>query len=496
MRRALAALALAMAALPAAPAAAAPGLVKIGEFASPTYVAAPPRDAARLFVVERPGTIRLLVGGVLRPQPFADLTGDTLSGGERGLLSMAFAPDYATSGRFYVYLTATPEGRIEIREYRRSAADPNRADPASGRTLLAVDHPDHANHNGGQLQVSSDGRLWVATGDGGGADDPDRNAQDLTSRLGKMLRLDPVAGGAPETWASGLRNPWRFSFDRATGDLVIADVGQGLREEIDFVAAGDQAPGFNFGWPCWEGTLQNTAVVPPCDPPDDVLPVVEQDHASTGSCAVTGGYVVRDPGLPTLLGRYLYGDFCVPALRSVALPDARTDAPAGLSVGSLSSFGEDACGRLYAVSLAGPVYRIQDGAPSPCPSSPAEPAPSPGPAPPVVGAADLLPPALTVRVSGRRTLPERRRLRLLLDSDEAATVTVTGRLRGVGRFRARSLALSGDARRRAVLRIGPATARKLARAIGRRGRVIAVLVLRARDAAGNERRVKRRIRLV
>ncbi len=227
----------------AAPAHAAPELVKLGDFPSPTYATSAPDDGNRIYVVEKAGTIR--VAG--QAAPFLDLTADTLSSdSERGLLSMAFAPDYATSGRLYVYLTTTPAGEIQIREYRRSAADPSVADPATARPLVSIPHADAANHNGGQLQFGPDGKLYAGDGDGGGGNDQFHHSQDAASLLGKLLTIDTAAGGATIV-AKGLRNPWRFSFDRATGQLVIGDVGQDAYEEID---AGLAA---NYGWPCKEG---------------------------------------------------------------------------------------------------------------------------------------------------------------------------------------------------------------------------------------------------
>jgi glucose/arabinose dehydrogenase len=355
------ALLLTLAAGLAAPAAAdaAPALVKVGDFSAPVYVAGSPLDSHRLFVVEQTGRVQLVVDGRRQDTPFLDLSADTAYDEERGLLSIAFPADYQSSRRFYVYLTARPGGQIQVREYLRSATDPNHADPASGRTVLAIDHP-RVNHNGGQLQFGPDGKLWIGTGDGGDRDDPDFNAQDPSRLLGKLLRKDPLAAGAPEVFAIGLRNPWRFSFDRVTGDLVIADVGQDQYEEIDFAPApGWRGAGANYGWPCFEGfhaydTTRCSSLT------GDVKPVLERAHG-TGVCSITGGYVVRDRTLPSLYGRYLYGDFCAGQLRSfTAVPGHRAtdDRALGLQVPSLSSFGEDAAGHIYATSLDGPVYRL------------------------------------------------------------------------------------------------------------------------------------------
>jgi hypothetical protein len=395
-------------------------LVPVGSFVAPIYVAAPPGDGERVFVVEQDGRIKLVRNGLTLATDFLDLTTLVLSGGERGLFSMAFPPDYAASGRFYVYYTArSPVGALTIAEYQRSA-NPDVADP-SGRILLSIPHSTYGNHNGGQLQFGPDGLLYVATGDGGGGGDPDRNAQNLGSLLGKVLRIDPRVGpgGEPymvpadnpfvgqtgaraEIWSYGLRNPWRFSFDRQTGDLTLADVGQAEWAEIDFVPASAAGRGANFGWPCWEGRhlyLPN-ASRSDCSPlpANHVAPVWEYAHAGN-VCSITGGYVVRDPAIASLVGRYLYGDLCDDPVRSaiLAVPDARDDRDTGLRVPSLYSFGEDACGRVYVVSGAGPVYRLRTaGTPDTATCTPAQP-PSPpqppGPPPPPPSAAPPPPPA-------------------------------------------------------------------------------------------------------
>ena len=486
----------------AAPAAAgaAPSLVDVGSFDAPVHVTGSPGDGHRLFVIERPGRVQVVVDGRRAAAPFLDVSADTLSGDERGLLSIAFPPDYQSSRRFYVYLTVRePTGQIQVREFLRSATDPDRADPASGRTILRIDHSQFTNHNGGQLQFGPDGRLWIGTGDGGGGDDTLRNAQDPGSLLGKILRMDPVAGGPPEIFALGLRNPWRFSFDRATGDLLIGDVGQNAWEEVDQAPAPDwRGPGANYGWPCFEGNHDNSSPDPRCDTlSGDVKPVLERGPHSGELCSITGGYVVRDPGLPTLQGRYLYGDFCAPRLRSLVLGDPGTDGSTTLAVSSVSSFGEDVCGRLYVASLDGPVSRIEDGAATPCavdPPPPGAPAAPGGPATPGGGAADTTGPRLRIRVTGKRSLVPRRRLRVAVTSDELATVRASGRLRGVGRFKTARRQVRAGRRIVLALRITRTTAARLRRTL-RRKRVIAPLTIRARDAAGNQRTVTRRMML-
>ncbi len=346
-------------------------LTRIGTFASPVYVAQAPGDARRLFVVQQGGAIRVLRDGHLLRAPFLDLTRLVVSGGEQGLLSMAFAPDYATSGRFYVDYTDV-NGNTRVVEYRRGAS-PDRANARSARLVLFQRQP-QPNHNGGQLQFGPDGLLYVGLGDGGSEGDPHGrigNGQSLATQLGKILRIDPLPNGGyrvpadnpfvhrrgaqPTIYAYGLRNPWRFSFDRATGDLTIGDVGQDTLEEVDFRTNG-AARGVNFGWRAYEGTRVED---PSLHIHGDVKPVLEYTHAG-GACAVTGGYVARDPRLPALAGRYVYGDYCAGNLLSARLSQHGSSAhhALGLRVASLSSFGEDDAGRIYAVSLNGPVYRL------------------------------------------------------------------------------------------------------------------------------------------
>jgi hypothetical protein len=365
-----------------------PQLALVDRFISPVYLTSPPGDRNRLFVVEQPGRILISRGGTTLPTPFLDIRSIVGSGGERGLLSMAFPPDYSASGRFYVYFTAR-NGAITVAEYRTSL-DADAADPSSRRVVLSIPHP-RGNHNGGQLQFGPDGFLYVGTGDGGGGGDPDRAGQNLGSLLGKLLRIEPRASGGaaytvppsnpfvgvpnarPEVWAYGLRNPWRFTFDRQTGDLTIGDVGQGDWEEIDFqpTAAG-RGRGANFGWSCFEGrhAYSPNDGEAPCNPirGTHVRPVAEYPHSR--GCSITGGYVVRDPGLTGIAGRYVYGDYCSRPLWSLRLatPDAQDDRRLGLDVPGLTSFGEDACGRVYAISGDGPVYRLQPegGATSQC----------------------------------------------------------------------------------------------------------------------------------
>jgi len=357
----------------AAPAARGVRLVEIGRFDAPLYVVAPPGDHRRIMVVEQGGRVVVVRDGRRLARPFLDLRSQVLAGGERGLLSLAFAPDYGRTGRMYVYFTGR-DTRQHVVELRRASAD--RADPASARAVLTMDDPED-NHNGGLLLFGPDGHLYVGTGDGGGGDDQHGargNAQDLGSLLGKILRIDPVAsagrpytvprsnpftgrpGARPEVYAYGLRNPWRFSFDRRTGDLSIGDVGQDAVEEVDFVRRGRGA-GANFGWRPWEGTRRNFD-----EPaPGAIRPVLEHTHAQ-GWCSVTGGVVVRDPRVPAVAGRYVFGDLCEGRIRTARLHAGRRarDSPlAGMRrIPDLSSFGEDVLGRVYVVSNDGPVFQL------------------------------------------------------------------------------------------------------------------------------------------
>jgi glucose/arabinose dehydrogenase len=348
-------------------------LTRIGRFDGPLYVAQPPGDRTRLFVVQQAGKIMVVRNGHKLRTPFLDLSSQVVSGGEQGLLGLAFAPDYRSSGRFYVDYTDT-SGDTHIVEYRRGSS-PDRANPRSERTLIFQDQPE-PNHNGGQLEFGPDGFLYIGLGDGGGEYDQHGtigNGQSLGTLLGKILRIDPRPSGGkpygippdnpfvgrrgakPAIYAYGLRNPWRFSFDRSTGDIAIGDVGQDTVEEVDFRTRGD-ARGVNFGWREWEGTKRVDAGLRISG---DVKPVLEYTHA-VGGCSVTGGYVIRDPRLRRLNGRYVYGDFCAGNLFTAKLREDGASRPRrlGLHVDALSSFGEDRRGRIYVTSLSGPVYRL------------------------------------------------------------------------------------------------------------------------------------------
>jgi glucose/arabinose dehydrogenase len=348
-------------------------LVRIGKFAQPLTVTGAPGDRSRLFVAQKAGQIELVLNGEKQSRPFLDLSRSVnSSGGEQGLLGLAFPRDYSKTGLFYVDYT-TSDNDLRIAQFHRSAANPNLANPESGRTVLMIDHRTYTNHNGGQLDFGPDGFLYIGVGDGGSEGDPDGNGQNTDTLLGKILRIDPsidggytipdsnpfagTSGDRGEIWAYGLRNPWRFSFDRLTGDLIIGDVGQDRYEEIDYQANGTGA-GANYGLSLFEADRRNK----PGRIPHAVFPSIVAPHSS-GYCAIIGGFVVRDHSVPSLYGHYLFGDYCRPQIEAVKLSrgGARGLHATGLQVSSTSSFGEDAAGHIYISSLAGPVYRLVQG---------------------------------------------------------------------------------------------------------------------------------------
>ena len=351
------------------------GLKRVGNFDEPVYVSGAPGYPQLLFVVEQPGRIQVLSGGRKRGT-FLDLRSQVGYGGEQGLLSLAFPPDYQQSQRFYVYYT-DKAGNIRVDEFKRRSAI--RAAASSQRRVIEIPHPVNSNHNGGQLQFLGD-LLYLGTGDGGAGGDPPNNAQNREVLLGKLLRIDPRAsGGQPysvpasnpfvgkpgrdEIYSYGLRNPFRFSFDTVTAAqprLAIGDVGQNEIEEIDYIPVA-AAAGANFGWDALEGfgPYRGESSGTP-DPGGTVKPIFAFRHSRGGSCSITGGYVVRDRGLRSLYKRYVYADFCEGELRSLVphLKRAGNERKLGLSVPSPSSFGEDTRGRLYVTSLEGPVFRL------------------------------------------------------------------------------------------------------------------------------------------
>jgi glucose/arabinose dehydrogenase len=481
-------------------------LVPVARFSVPVGVVAAPGDASRLFVVEQAGRIIERRGSA--QTTFADLTDRVKAdGSEQGLLGLAFAPDYAASGKLYVFYTARPPAGATVRdngsdlvisELRRADAD--HVDPSSERVLLRIPHRLGEFENGGQLSFGPDGRLWIGTGDGGGDVDAFRNAQrvdpatDDAARgadalLGKILRIDPRAGGPEpgcggactipadnpgfaqrEVWATGLRNPWRFSFDRLTGDLVIADVGDSAFEEIDLAAAPGRGRGADYGWPSFEGTARVDGTD---DPPVGccTAPVLERAHAQPdGYNAIIGGVVVRDPGLPALAGRYLYANLSSGLIQAVRLGagTAFDDRSTGLRAPGLTSFGEDGCGRIYVTTLDGVLYRLSQGE----------------------GACDavgvtLAPPAhqrAAATGSVRATLT----CAIACSADVRASLTVGGAI--VGHTATHTVALGAGRRGSVVLRVPAAARAALRRALAHRRTAGVRFVVTARAADGGARR--------
>jgi glucose/arabinose dehydrogenase len=334
-------------------------LTKVGDFGITTDIDSPPGEDNTLVVAEQDGLVHLLVNGEQREKPFLDLRERVLFEGEGGLLSIAFAPDYAESGLLYAYYNDRG-GNINIVEFHRAADDPESIDIESGRTLL-YQVKFAPNHNGGMLQFGPDSRLYAAIGDGGStpAIAPGELVQDPNTVWGKILRFD-LASGRHETWAGGFRNPWRFWIDAVTGDAFVGDVGEGLREEIDRVPAGTN--GLNFGWPCFEGTL---AFDPAATCTDAVAPVYEYAHGST-ACAVTGGVVAHDARLPVLEGAYLFSDLCGSTVLTLRRGAAgiTVETLQGASVVQPTAFGVDNAGRIYVGSASGAVYRLDPSAAS------------------------------------------------------------------------------------------------------------------------------------
>jgi glucose/arabinose dehydrogenase len=334
----------------------------------PVYITHAGDGSGRLFVVEKRGTIAILRDGVPAADPFLDITSLVDSdASERGLLGLAFHPDYANNGRFFVYYTAE-NGDNTVARYQVSG-DADRADPATGVVLLAIEDF-AANHNGGMIAFGPDGYLYVGTGDGGGGGDPQGNGQNREALLGKMLRLDVDGGepyaipadnpwasggdGRPEVWAYGLRNPWRFSFDRETGDLYIGDVGQNAYEEVNVQRAGSRG-GENYGWNEMEGA--HCFRSGNCDPASFVQPIAE--YGRDGGCTVVSGYVYRGAAFPSLQGTYYFADYCSGKIWSLHENGGTWDMQQVLESGlSISSFGEDQAGELYLVDLQGGVYQV------------------------------------------------------------------------------------------------------------------------------------------
>ena len=546
---------LALAAAWPASAQAAVSLESVDTFASPIHVISPPGDTTRLLVVERAGRVRLIKNdGAVEGEPFLDIAGDVATVGEGGLLSIALAPDYATSGRLYAFYTvdngattscnsSTTDAEecppIRVEEFRSSGAGADTVSTSTRRPVITIPHPKFSNHYGGQLQFDAAGRLYVSVGDGGSGGDPDGNAQNGATLLGKILRIDPRQSGAaaytvpsdnpftgfpgarPELWSYGLRNPFRFSFDRLSGDLLIGDVGQNRLEEIDLHARAQGAGrGRNFGWDTCEGTLVYpiTAGEDPCplSGGNYVGPIHTYENP-TGCNSVTGGYVVRDPSLEELSGKYLYSDYCTSAIRRLDVPGGGGDALVlDRPDFNVASFGEDACGRVYVAELStGLVSRFTDGTSSCTSALPLPPAPpsglgpvnppgggggggTPGPGQP---AADLRSPLLGLRTGLRQRVLRNRGVIVRVRCDESCAYRVAGRLslsRGGRKIRLRQRvgSLSANATARLRLRLSGPSSRTLRRVL-RRGRRVRVRVeVRVRDRSGNLTRGSRLLTLV
>jgi len=476
--------------------AAAATLEPVGSFSQTTFVTSDTNDENRIYVVEQDGRIRLASGNATTT--FLDIDSEVLSAGEvganneQGLLSMAFAPDFHLSGRFYVAYTGSSDaGDLHVAELTASG---DSADPATLRNVITVPHPGApGNHNAGQLQFGPDGLLYVSTGDQAGGGQPAQDPNDLS---GKLLRIAPTPGGGyqvpsdnpfvgapgvrPEIWSLGLRNPWRFSFDRVTGDLLLADVGAGSFEEVNFSPAPVAGRGLNFGWPCREGPASGTGC-----PGAFTDPTFWYDHTAP-NCSITGGYVVRDPGLEELYGRYLYADLCGNVVRSFEPASAfASDRSEALSVTTPTSFGEDRCGRVYVAARTGPVSRIVDGTPAFCP-------------PP-----DRTAPTLVFDAKRKQRIKRRRRVALKAVSDEqgrldlSAVVTKGGSEKELFALDPQVAGLEAGAPAELELKLRRRQARRCRRLIEDGKRVEVQVGGVATDAAGNPSpRVESEIRLV
>ncbi|TKB72265.1 MAG: PQQ-dependent sugar dehydrogenase [Nitrospira sp.] len=342
---------------------------------SPVFMTAPAGDTNRLFIVQKGGLIRIfnVTSGLLLADPFLNISPLLSTVGERGLLGMAFDSQYGTNFRFYVFYTNS-DGDIVIARYLRSA-NPNLADSSPATILLTVEHSTFSNHNGGMLAFGPDGCLYAGVGDGGGSGDPNNNGQTIGTRLGKILRINSDTGGpcdsnnpfilfggdAQQVWSFGLRNPWRFSFDRVTHDLYIGDVGQGAREEINVSPAPNAGRALNYGWRFMEGFLCFSPSSN-CNSGGLTLPVLDYPHLS-GACSVTGGYVYRGSALPARNGTYFYADYCAGFVRSFRYlngqPTEQTEWPLLSPPGSqVTSFGEDTDGELYVMTQGGGLFKF------------------------------------------------------------------------------------------------------------------------------------------
>ena len=328
----------------------------------PLYFTNAHDGTGRRFIVEQPGRISVMQPGSSTRTTFLDITARVLSGGERGLLGLAFHPQFASNRRFFVDYTRRPDGATVIAEYRVSPSNPNVAQ-TSETVLLVIPQP-YENHNGGMVEFGPDGYLYIGMGDGGSGNDPENRAQNPNELLGKILRIDVDRGGAPPTnpyadgsgrreiYAIGLRNPWRFSFDRATGQLYVGDVGQNEREEVDIVTVGG-----NYGWRVFEGNRCTNLGPASCAAPGFIAPIADYDHSTNGRCSITGGYVYRGAQQSLPYGAYVYGDYCS---GEIFMFQAGVQSVLTRTSLSITSFGEDESGELYVVAQGGSIFRIKN----------------------------------------------------------------------------------------------------------------------------------------
>jgi hypothetical protein len=528
VRRSSAVIALTAGLLCAGPAHAAPTLTPIGSFSKPALVTGPAHDAERIFVVERVGLVKVVKNGSVLPEPFVDVSAD-IDPARTGLASMAFAPDYGTSGRFYVLYSAPDAANTEkgvdvvVDAFTRSAPNPDVADPASRRNVLRLDFSNTADHDADHIAFGPDGYLYLTVGEG----KSDFNlAQDPNEPRGKLFRIDPRpdetppyripptnpyadgGGGMPEVYAYGLRNPWRFAF--SDDEIAVSDVGDGEREEVTVLPL-DLTAAPNLGWPCWEGSIRHN-VSGPCEKPKPQLgPTFEYGHEGD-RCAIIGGYFSRDLGVPELLGRYVYGDFCSGELRSVDLDAPADDQGWGaMPPFGLSSFGEDGCGRLYVTyngNLAnGNVRRIDGDQPVPCPRPPeppeSEPEPQPQAQPPsepqpeqrpqeqtdAPPPGDTTKPKLSLGGARHQHVAHNRQVVIATRCSETCTLNVTvgpARTGLLVPFETRSIRVAAGTRRRIAVRVpGPALGTLVEGAA-----VLRVAVVASDDAANRTRRVR------
>jgi glucose/arabinose dehydrogenase len=469
-------------------------LTQVGTFSSPVSIAAAPGDPDRLYVVERAGVVRVLVDGVEQAAPFLDIHDQVGTAGAQGLLSMAIDP--ASPTHAYVYYTAL-DGHIRVDRF--DAPTPGAA-VGPGTAILDIPHPDEVDHYGGQLQFGPDGKLYAITGDGGGVGDPHHNAQKLDAatptsdpRLGKLLRMNPdgtTPSGNPFpapadlVWALGLRNAWRWSFDRLTGALVIADVGQSAWEEVDVEPSIAAAKGANFGWDMREGAHDYGAATDTPGPSCCTDPVLEHSHDPEGWSAIIGGYVMRDRTVPELDGRYVYGDLGKGDVYAASLDGGPLDdGPTGMHVDELTGFGEDAAGHLYAVSLDGPVYRIVASPRAAAPPPPPPPATGAAPQPPGEGAPfpPVTPPlTLSLRAASRQRVLHTRSFVATAACNQRCALTVSAK-----RTRARHVTAAAQARVRVVLHPSRHALRLWSGAVRRRHhRLMVSIRVSATDASG------------